>query len=333
MMQYQFQNPEWFWALLLLPLIGFWLWYKRGQNRPELFYAGAERLAGSSSNWLARLRVLPDVLRILVLGLLIVALARPRTSEESTRTKGTEGIDIMMAIDVSTSMLSRDLRPNRMEATKSVAADFVQKQVNDRIGLVIYAGESYTQTPLTSDHRILLNSIKDVTNGLIEDGTAIGLGLGTCVNRLKDSEAKSKVIILLTDGENNRGEIDPITAANLAAQFGIRCYTIGVGTKGTAMSPVGYDFRGKLVFDRTEVNIDEKLLTEIAQITNGKYFRATDNEKLQLIYEEIGKLETTKLQELKFYTYDEKFVAFALWALGLFALELVLRFTLLRSFI
>jgi Ca-activated chloride channel family protein len=333
MTNYAFENPEWFWGLFVLPILALWYWYKRRQQRPELSYSNAEHLAESSNNWVAYLRYAPEVLRIFAIGLLIIAMARPRTSEESTKTKGTQGIDIMMAIDVSTSMLSRDLRPNRLEATKKVAANFVEKQKNDRIGLVIYAGESYTQTPLTTDHGIVLNAIDGVKNGLIEDGTAIGMGLGTGVNRLKDSKAKSKVIILLTDGENNRGEIDPLTAASLAAQYNIRCYTIGVGTKGTAMSPIGYDYRGGYKFGRIQVNIDEKLLKEIASVTNGKYFRATDNKKLQEIYEEIAQLETTKLQELKFYTYDEKFVSFALWALGLFLFEIVLRFTLLRSFI
>ncbi len=332
-MTYTFEHPEWFWALLLIPVLVGWLWYKHGQLRPELYFPGAERLAGSSNNWLARLTWLPALLRISTFVLLIVALARPRTSEESTRTKATEGIDIMMAVDVSTSMLARDLRPNRLAATKEVAAEFVQKQPNDRIGLVVYAGESYTQTPLTSDHKILLNALKDLDFGLIKDGTAIGMGLATSVNRLKDSKAKSKVIILLTDGENNSGEIDPVTAANLATQFNIRCYTIGVGTKGNAMSPIGYDFSGRLRYGMQPVTIDEALLQEIAQITGGKYFRATDNQKLEQIYEEIGQLETTKLQELKFYTYDEKFTAFALWALGLFMLELLLRFTLFKSFI
>jgi Ca-activated chloride channel family protein len=333
MMEYTFENPEWFWALLLVPAFVVWYYVRYKQKSAELKFPGAERLARSSNNWMARLAALPIVLRIAAYSLLVIALARPRTSEESTRTKATEGIDIMMAVDVSTSMKAQDLSPNRLEATKKVAADFVQKQPNDRIGLVVYAGESYTQTPLTSDHKIVLNALKELDFGFIEDGTAIGMGLATGVSRLKDSKAKSKVIILLTDGDNNSGEIDPLTAAKLAAQFNIRCYTIGVGTKGNARFPVRDPFFGTTTYQMIPVTIDEGLLKEIAQLTGGKYFRATDNKKLEEIYKEIGELETTKLQELKFYTYNEKFGTFALWALALFMLEIVLRFTLLRSFI
>lgn len=333
MTQYAFENPEWFWALLLVPVFVVWYFFKYRQKSAELKFPGAERLARSSHNWMARLAALPLLLRLLAFVLLVVALARPRTSQESTKTKATEGIDIMMAVDVSTSMKAEDLRPNRLEATKEVASSFVKKQPNDRIGLVVYAGESYTQTPLTSDHKIVLNSLKDLKFGLIEDLTAIGMGLATSVSRLKDSKAKSKVIILLTDGDNNTGEIDPITAAKLAAQFNIRCYTIGVGTKGNARYPVKNPFFGTTQYQMIPVTIDEDLLKEIAELTGGRYFRATDNKKLEQIYKEIGELETTKLQELKFYTYDEKFTTFALWALGLFMLEILLRFTLLRSFI
>lgn len=333
MLNYQFENIEFLWLLLIIPLLIVWQWFKNKQQSPELKFPGASLLAAQGANWLAKLRPLLYALRLIAIALVIVAMARPRTSEENSKTKSAEGIDIVMAIDVSTSMLSKDLRPNRLEATKKVAADFITERPNDRIGMVVYAGESYTQTPLTSDHKIILNTMQDIKNGLIQDGTAIGMGLATAVNRLKDSKAKSKVIILLTDGENNAGEIDPMTAAQLAEEFKIRAYTIGVGTKGTAPTPYVYDMRGNLVYKNLPVNIDEDLLKNIAKQTGGKYFRATDNEKLNEIYAEIDKLEKTKLQELKFYSYDEKFEKFALAAFILFGLELLLRFTVYRSFI
>lgn len=333
MLNYQFENIEFLWLLLIIPFLIVWQWFKNKQQSPELKFPGASLLAAQGANWLAKLRPLLYALRLIAIALVIVAMARPRTSEENSKTKSAEGIDIVMAIDVSTSMLSKDLRPNRLEATKKVAADFITERPNDRIGMVVYAGESYTQTPLTSDHKIILNTMQDIKNGLIQDGTAIGMGLATAVNRLKDSKAKSKVIILLTDGENNAGEIDPMTAAQLAEEFKIRAYTIGVGTKGTAPTPYAYDMRGNLVYKNLPVNIDEDLLKNIAKQTGGKYFRATDNEKLNEIYAEIDKLEKTKLQELKFYSYDEKFEKFALAAFILFGLELLLRFTVYRSFI
>lgn len=329
----QFLHPEFFWLLLLVPVLGFWMWYTRNRKSAELLYPGAGQLASSSRNTTAFLHYVPDLLRLVVIILVIIGLARPRTTEETSKTKSSEGIDIVMAIDVSASMLAKDLRPNRMEATKEVAAEFIQDRPNDRIGLVVYAGESYTQTPLTSDHKVLLNTLKDIKYGLIENGTAIGMGLATAVNRLKESEAKGKVVILLTDGENNSGQIDPMTAAQLAEQFNIRTYTIGVGTKGTAPTPAAYDFSGNLIYRNMPVNIDEKLLQRIADQTGGLYFRATDNNSLKAIYSEIDKLEKTKLQELKFYSYDEKFEKYILIAFGLLALELLLRYTLLKSFI
>ncbi len=333
MSNYQFENPEFFWLFALLPLLVIWQWRKYFRQLPEVKYPGTDFLAKQSGNLLVHFRSLLPVLRLATLTLLIIALARPRTSEENSKTKSAEGIDIVMAVDVSTSMLSRDLKPNRLEATKIVAANFIKDRPNDRLGLVVYAGESYTQTPLTSDHKIVLNSLKEVSNGKIADGTAIGMGLATAVNRLKESEAKSKVIILLTDGENNSGEIDPITAAQLSQEFKIRTYTIGVGTQGMAQSPIGYDYNKRLVYGQAQVNIDEELLKEIAAQTDGKYFRATDNEKLEKIYSEIDALEKTKLQELKYYSYDEKFSFFALIAMGLFLAEQILRFTLFKSFI
>lgn len=333
MIRYPFENPEWLWLLLLVGPLSFWLWWRRKESRPELQYPSASWLArGKGQGRAAWLWLLP-LLQMSAVVLIIIALARPRTTEEKARNLSTEGIDIVMALDVSASMLAQDLKPNRLQATKSVADDFIADRPSDRIGLVVYAGESYTQTPLTTDHKILRNALDDLRYGLIQDGTAIGMGLATAVNRLKDSKAKSKVAILLTDGENNSGTVDPRTAASLAQEFKVRVYTIGVGTKGTARTPVARDTRGNFVYRSVPVNIDEELLKDIAKQTGGRYFRATDNQKLEAIYTEIDALEKTKLQDLKFYTYDEKFGLFALLALGLFFLERMLRYTWLKSFI
>jgi Ca-activated chloride channel family protein len=330
---YQFENGELLWLLLLLPLIWFYQYWQHQRRNASLLFPETSFLARETAyqgNWWA---ALPYLLRSLSIGLVIIGLARPRTSEEVAKNRSSEGIDIVMAVDVSASMLAQDLKPNRLEATKEVASDFIAGRPTDRIGLVVYAGESYTQTPLTTDHKILKSSLRELEHGLIEDGTAIGMGLATMVSRLKDSKAKSKVAILLTDGENNSGEIDPLTAAQLAEEFRIRVYTIGVGTKGTARTPVAYDGRGGFRYANMPVNIDEELLQQIAEQTGGQYFRATDNEKLKAIYAEIDQLEKTKLQELKFYSYDEKFTHFVLLALLLFSAELILRYTWQKSFV
>lgn len=333
MRSYQFENPEFLWALLLLPLLAYWFWRRDGYSRAALRYPEAGYLAGLTANSGARWRHLLSLLRLASIALVIIALARPRNSDEKTRSRSSEGINIVLAVDLSASMLAQDFKPDRLEATKRVAQNFIKDRPGDRIGLVVYAGESYTQTPLTTDHRVLLNSLKELKHGLIEDGTAIGMGLATAVNRLKEASGKGKVVILMTDGENNRGQIDPQTAAQLAQEYQIRVYTIGVGSKGTARTPVAYDGRGGFRYAQVPVSIDEELLREIAQNTGGRYFRATDQDKLQAIYQEIDQLEKTQLQELKFYTYDEKFSLFALWALGLFCLELILRYSWLKSFV
>ena len=237
-----------------------------------------------------------------------MALARPQSVDVSTKTKTTRGIDIVMAIDVSASMLAKDLSPNRLEALKKVAAEFIKGRPNDRIGLVEYAGESYTKTPITSDKAIVLRSLKTIKyNTIIEGGTAIGMGLATSVNRLKDSKASSKVIILLTDGVNNSGFIDPKIASELAVEYGIKTYTIGLGTNGMALSPVAILPNGNFQYGRIQVEIDEELLKEIAEVTGGKYFRATNNKKLEEIYDEINKLEKTEIEEFKYYNYEEKY--------------------------
>lgn len=327
----EFLNPEFLWLLCLLPVIAFWFYYTRKKNSASLKISGTKGFGKPSL--LSKLKPLLNVLRLLAIASLIIALARPRSVEVSKKSKTTRGIDIVMAIDVSASMLAKDLKPNRLEALKVVASRFVNQRPNDRIGIVVYAGESYTKTPITSDKRIVLNTIREITWGALEDGTAIGMGLGSAVNRLKNSQAKSKVIILLTDGVNNSGFVDPRTAAELAKELGIKVYTIGIGTNGTALFPVAKDPAGNLVFRNVPVEIDEALLKYISAQTEGKYFRATDNETLGKIYDEINKLETTKVEELKYYNFDEKFRPFVLFAGFLVFLEMLLRYTVYRSFI
>ncbi|HMC00985.1 MAG TPA: VWA domain-containing protein [Flavobacteriaceae bacterium] len=329
----EFLNKELFWLMLLLPLAILWYVFKYRKQTAELKISSLKGFKVSSS-WLPKIKHVLFVLRLLALALLITALARPRTVDVSTKTKTTKGIDIVMAIDVSASMLAKDLAPNRLEALKDVASEFIKGRPNDRIGLVEYAGESYTKTPITSDKAIVLRSLKDIKyNTIIEGGTAIGMGLATSVNRLKDSKAKSKVIILLTDGVNNSGFIDPKIASELAVEYGIKTYTIGIGTNGMALSPINILPNGNFQYARVPVEIDEDLLKEIASVTGGKYFRATNNKKLAEIYAEINKLEKTDIEEFKFYNYEEKYRPLVILA-GLFLLiELLGRITIFRSFI
>lgn len=330
---FEFVNPQLFWLLLILPAIIFWYYLKRKKQTATLSISSLKGFK-TPSNWLARLRPLLFILRLLSLALIITALARPRTVDETTKIKTTKGIDIVISIDVSASMLARDLKPNRLEALKTVAARFINARPNDRIGLVEYAGESFTKTPLTSDKSIVLSSLKGIKyNTIIEGGTAIGMGLATSVNRLKDSRAKGKVIILLTDGVNNSGFIDPKIASELAVEFGIKVYTIGLGSNGMALSPIGIRADGSFQYGNVQVEIDEELLKEIAKITGGKYFRATTNTKLAEIYEEINKLEKTEIEETKYKNYDEKYRPLVLLAFGLLLFELLLRYTIFRSFI
>ncbi|MFV0565934.1 MAG: vWA domain-containing protein [Flavobacteriaceae bacterium] len=330
----EFVNKPFFWLLLLLPLAVLWYVLKHKKQTAELKISSLKGFKATPSV-LPKFKHILFVLRLLALGLLITALARPQTVDVSTKTKTTRGIDIVMAIDVSASMLAKDLRPNRLEALKEVAAEFIQDRPNDRIGLVEYAGESYTKTPITSDKAIVLRSLKSIKyNSILEGGTAIGMGLATAVNRLKDSKATSKIIILLTDGVNNSGFIDPKIASELALEYGIKVYTIGLGTNGMALSPVAIDPRtGEFQYAKIQVEIDEALLKDIAKTTGGKYFRATNNKKLEEIYEEINKLETTEIEEFKFYNYDEKFRPLVVLALILLGLEVLLRNTIFRSFV
>jgi Ca-activated chloride channel family protein len=328
-----FLNPEFFWLFLLIPLAIAWLFWKRNQQTATLKISSLKGFQNTNSI-LAKLYPFLHVLRLLALSSLIVAMARPRTVEISNKTKTTKGIDIVMAVDVSGSMLAKDLKPNRMEALKRVASDFVQERPNDRIGLVVYAAEAYTKTPVTSDKAVILDAISSIKyDNVLQDGTGIGMGLTTAVNRLKDSKAKSKVIILLTDGVNNAGFIEPETASDIAQQYGIKVYTIGIGTNGMAEFPYAIAPNGQFLFRMMQVEIDVKLLQSIAQKTGGKYFRATGNEKLAQIYNEINKLETTEIEELKFYDYDEKYRPFV-WIAGILLLvEISLRNTIFRSFI
>lgn len=330
---YIFENPEFFWLLLLLPIAaGFYIW-KRNRQQAELRISSVKGFKAKKS-MLPVLRHGLFVLRMIALALLITAMARPRTSDVSTRTSSTQGIDIVLSIDVSASMLARDLQPNRLEALKEVAAEFIKGRPTDRIGLVVYAGESFTKTPVTSDKAIVLAALEDVEyNTVLENGTAIGMGLATAVNRLKDSEAVSKVIILLTDGVNNSGFIDPKIASELAVEYGIKVYTIGVGSNGMALTPMGILPNGQFQYGMAPVEIDEKLLQGIAATTDGKYFRATNNEKLEEIYEEIDSLEKTEIEEFRYTNYEERFRPFLLAAGLLLILELFLRFTIFRSFI
>lgn len=328
---FEFYNPAFLWLLILIPILAIWQLFMRKKDTAVLTMPSIKGFKVGSIT--SKLKPILYLLRLLALAAIIVALARPRNVSVSKKTKTNRGIDIVMAIDVSASMLAKDLKPNRLEALKNVAADFIKGRPNDRIGLVEYAGESYTKTPITSDKSIVLQSLRDIKyNTVITGGTAIGMGLATAVNRIKDSKAKSKIIILLTDGVNNAGFIDPQTASELAVEYGIKTYTIGLGTNGMALSPIAIR-NGVFQYGKIQVEIDEKLLKEIAEVTGGKYFRATNNRKLKEIYKEIDKLEKTEVEEFKFYNYEEKFRPLIWIALGLLLFEFLMRFTIFRSFI
>ena len=327
-----FKNPEFLWLLILLPVIAYMLYKFKFVRLNNFKFSNLESF--DSNTLKSKLYPLINIFRIITLLLVIVALARPQEISNSTRTKTSSGIDIVIAVDISSSMLAQDLKPNRLEALKTVASQFINDRINDRIGLVIYAGESYTKTPVTSDKDVVIKSLSDITfDGIIEDGTAIGMGLATSVNRLKESKAKSKVIILLTDGVNNSGFIDPSTAADLAANFEIKTYTIGLGTNGNARAPVALNPNGSFRFGMTKVEIDEELLKNVANKTGGLYFRATDNKKLEEIYNEINKLEKTEVDEIKYSDSEEKYRLLIIAAIGLIFVELILKYTVFRSII
>jgi len=326
-----FANPDFFWLFLLLPFAILWYILKDKEQTASVRISSLKGFQYNS--FLPKLKPVLFLMRLLALSAIIVAMARPQTEDISTRTKTTKGIDIVMAIDVSSSMLARDLKPNRLAALKEVAADFVKKRPNDRIGLVAYAAEAYTKTPITTDKTIVLKSLQEITYGQLEDGTAIGMGLATSVNRLKESEAKSKIIILLTDGVNNSGFIEPRTAADLAIEYGIKTYTIGLGTNGNALTPISYNPDGSFRYGMRQVEIEEELLQDIAKVTGGRYFRATNNESLEEIYDEINKLEKTDIEEFKYYRYEEKFRPWIYIAGLLLLLEWIIRNTIFRSFV
>lgn len=322
------------WVLWLIPavavLAGLWFYFRTQKQFASLRISSSRSVASFRSPWKGTLKAMMPVFRVLALILLLVALARPQTTFDEEKVT-TEGIDIVLAMDVSSSMLAKDFSPNRLEAAKNEALAFIDGRPRDRVGLVIFSGESFTQCPVTIDHAIMKNQLSQIKNGLLEDGTAIGMGLATSVQRLKESKAKSKVVILMTDGVNNKGLIDPITASDIALQFGVRVYTIGIGTNGKAMTPVAMSPDGQLIYDYTDVQIDEGLLKQIAQKTGGQYFRATDNKKLKEIYQQIDKMEKTKIEVSAFERKTEKFYVFALLAGLLVLLDLLLRYTLLKS--
>ncbi|CAM1351848.1 MULTISPECIES: vWA domain-containing protein [Tenacibaculum] len=330
---FEFHSPEFLWLLLLIPLLALWNFFTRKKDSAKLKIASIKGFNVKSS-FLPKLKPIVYALRLFALASIIIALARPRNVSISKKTKSNRGIDIVMAIDVSASMLAKDLKPNRLEALKRVATDFVNRRPNDRIGIVVYAGESFTQTPITSDKSIVKRTISEIKWGQLEGGTAIGMGLGSAVNRLKESKAKSKVIILLTDGVNNAGFVDPKTATELAKGNNIKVYTIGIGTNGMAAFPWAKDPRtGQITFKNQQVEIDETLLKHIAKETEGKYFRATNNTKLKAIYDEIDKLEKTKIEEFKYYNYTEKYRFWVFLGGLLLVFEFLLKNTIFKSFI
>lgn len=324
-----FAYPWLFLLLLIVPLMVLWYVFRGRRNKPELQVSSLEGFRNRKKSVVVRLMHLLFVFRCLAVAFIITALARPQT-RLSWQDMSTEGIDIMLSMDLSASMLAKDFKPNRLESAKSVAVEFIEKRPSDRIGLVVFSGEAYTQCPLTIDHSILKTLLSTVEPNFLPDGTAIGLGLATAVNRLRESKAKSKVIILITDGENNVGSISPLTAAEIAQQYGIRVYTIGVGSRGMAYSPIS-KLNNEFIFGYVEVRIDEALLQKIAEMTNGKYFRATTHEGLKEIYRQIDELERTKFDVTEFRGKKEEFWPLALAAAIFLFGEWLLRNTLMRS--
>ncbi|MDR1116542.1 MAG: VWA domain-containing protein [Tannerella sp.] len=325
-----FANPHYLYLLLLLIPLVVWYILKVRKRQASIQVSTMQAFdIPKATTWKVYMRHLPFVLRMVAVAIIIVILARPQ-STNSWENRNTEGIDIMLVMDISSSMLAEDLKPNRLEASKNVAASFINGRPDDNIGLVIFAAESFTQCPLTTDHAVLLNLFKDIHSRMVTDGTAIGLGLVTAISRIKDSKAKSRVIILLTDGSNNVTEIAPVTAAEIARTFGVRIYTIGVGTKGMAPYPFPDPFGG-VQYQNMPVDIDEPTLQQIASITGGQYFRATDNSSLKSIYEEIDRMEKTKISVQQYSKKQEEYKPLALLLFAVLLLELLLRNTLLRN--
>lgn len=324
----EFANPEYLYILIIIPLTGVWFWYKHRKDNAGLQVSATDSFEATPKS--IKQYIFPSlyVLRILAIALLIIALARPQTTTKR-QDISIEGIDIIMTLDVSTSMLAMDLKPDRLEAAKEVATEFIAGRPDDRFGLVIFGGESFTQCPLTTDHVVVKNLFKDIKSGMLEGRTAIGDGLGTAISRLKDSKAVSKVIILLTDGVNNTGSLDPLSSAEIAKVYGIRIYTIGVGTEGNAPYPVQTPFGMDVQY--MEVQIDEALLEQVAEMTEGRYFRATSNKKLREIYGEIDKLEKSKIDVNEFTRKNEEFLPFALFALFFLVIEVIFRNTVFKT--
>ncbi len=323
-----FAHPNLLYLLLLIPAFVAWYVFRQKDSRASIQMSSLMPFGEAPTSIKVYLRHLPFALRMIALAMIILVIARPQ-SLNVTQNIETEGIDIMLALDISSSMLAQDFKPDRLEAAKDIAIQFVSGRRNDRIGVVIFAGESFTMCPLTTDLRTVVNQFKSIKLGLIEDGTAIGVGLATAVARLKESDAESKVVILLTDGVNNKGEIAPLTAAEIAKTFGVRVYTVGVGTHGNAPYPVQTPFGTRL--QDMKVEIDEDVLKEIAQITGGQYFRATDGKGLVQVYEQIDQLEKTKIEVIETTRKKEEFARYAFLALAMLGLDLLLRTTVLRS--
>jgi len=323
-----FGEPQYLYFLLIVPAIIAFYMLKQHKASASLRMPGLQAFATAGNSFRNYLRYILFAARVIAISLLILILARPQATNV-LQDVTTEGIDIVLTLDISGSMLARDFRPDRLEASKNVVTEFISGRPYDRMGLVVFSGESFTQCPLTTDHAVLINLMRDIQSGMIEDGTAIGMGLATAVSRIKDSDAKSKVIILLTDGVNNRGEIAPATAAEIARTYGIRVYTIGVGTQGMAPYPVHTPFG--VQYQNMPVEIDEGILKEIAQTTGGRYFRATDNDKLMQVYAEIDKLEKSKIDVRQYTRKEEKYMLSALIAFVLLGLEMIVRNTLFRN--
>jgi Ca-activated chloride channel family protein len=326
--RFTFANPQFLYGLLIIPLLIIWYIYKDSKLKSDILYPSIAVFKNIKPSLKQRLRHLVFFLRMVTLFFLIVCLARPQSSAKGENVYS-EGIDIVLLIDVSGSMLAADFNPNRLEAAKRVASEFIDGRTNDRIGLVIFSAESFTQCPMTMDYTVLKNLLAEIKTGLLEDGTAIGMGIATAVNRLKDSKAKSKVIILLTDGVNNRGSIDPLTATQLAQSYGIRIYTVGVGTIGQAPFPIQTPYG--LRYQNMPVEIDENMLTQVASMTSGDYFRATNNKTLRDIYNNIDQLEKTKIEVKEFRRYTELFYDFLIIALISLLVEVILRNTAYRK--
>ena len=323
-----FANPEYFYLLIVIPFLIAWYVLRNKKQNSTLTVPNGEAFTSARPTFRQRFYHLPFALRMIAIALLIVVLARPQSSS-SKRNVNTEGVDIVISLDISTSMHAEDFKPNRLEAAKKTAAEFIENRKDDRIGLVIFAAESFTQCPITIDHDVLINLFESVKSEMLTDGTAIGNGLATAINRLKDSKARSKVIVLLTDGINNQGSIAPLTAAELAKSFGIRVYTIGIGTMGMAPYPFKTPFG--MQYQNIDVKIDEDLLRNVAAITGGKYFRATSNKILKNIYQEIDKMEKTKVDVSIFSRRSEEFLPWAIAACLIFMLELLLRYLYFRT--